>query len=455
MTQKAVLFIDIDDYKVPSYYYRTPHYLAAKEMGITFIIASPNKTNKKQLLENCDDFYPLNNVTEEEISNLIADLGKKYHIQGLFCYAGHASDVAEIGVVVSHVCQKLGLPYSPADAIKSCNNKFLMRTLLKNNNVRSVDFALCHDEKELLEKAQKIGYPLILKPPFGGRSCFIKKCQNADELLNHYRLFKGSHHSSHVMTTFYPSTHDATLDGKVVGKYIPEKTILLEGYIKGREGTIECVIHNGDIYPLIINEKLILTEKSNTILENLLICPTYSYSEQEVEEIKKYAVQCIKAIGIKNDIIHLEFRLTEDGPVIIEINPRVGGLYVDEAFKDIAGIDPYKLYLSMVTGENDTVSNQLKQAEENLKSISQYYSMMVIYPEKSGYFHGFKNKEFAQNHEAILKHAFYPSGNYVNADVEENYLFKCWAKVKNSQDASKIYQDLIENLSPTLTLEKS
>ncbi|MCZ7176428.1 ATP-grasp domain-containing protein, partial [Salmonella enterica] len=86
-------------------------------------------------------------------------------------------------------------------------------------------------------------------------------------------------------------------------------------------------------------------------------------------------------------VVHFEFRMTDAGPVVIEINPRVGGLYVNAAFRDLAGIDPYQLYLSLLLGEPG-VNAQLDAGARQVAQASQHYSMLAIYPEHSGHFKG-------------------------------------------------------------------
>lgn len=329
-----------------------------------------------------------------------------------------------------------------------------MRMKLRGAGIRSIEFALCHNVEQLINKANEIGYPLIFKPPYGAGSSYIKKCDSEEELVKHYYLFTNTYQNSN-MSTFYPVEHDIVLNGEIIEHYNPNATILLEQYITGSEGTVECVINNGEVYPLIINEKLVLTEKSGTILENLLICPAFSYTDEDKQQIKAYATNCLKALGLKNDIVHLEFRLTNEGPVIIEVNPRLGGLYVDAAFNDIAGVNPYSLYIDMLLGNIAHNHRMLNQAKVTVDNCSNYYSMMVIYPEYSGYFEGFNQLDYLDNQEYILKYDCYPSHNMVNAEVEENYLLKAWVKVADASEARVSYTSLLHNVTPMILRESS
>ena len=203
---------------------------------------------------------------------------------------------------------------------------------------------------------------------------------------------------------------------------------------------------------MLINEKLILTQKTGTILENLLICPAISFSPAEIKAIKQYAIDCISVLGLKNDIVHLEFKLSKDGPIIIEVNPRLGGLYVDAAFKAIANIDPYQLYLSMLLQEPQ-VDAVISNGIERVKNCNQYFSMMVIYPEVSGYFNGFDNLDYLESNKLFHEYDICQIGYYINADIEENFLLKCWASVVDKKHAYTLYNELLQKIVPITTTE--
>gem|GEM_PF-646077 len=452
MKKQAILFVDVDDRDLPSYSYRESHFVAAKRIGLSCLVATgKNRKNTERLFCDSDEVYVIDKISEDNLLVHINSIALQYDIKAIFCHAGHVSRDGKVIDVVANTCEKLGFPYSPAEALMACNNKFLMREKLKEHNIKSTRYVLCHDIKDALEQARNIGYPLIFKPPFGAGSAFVKKCHTKEELSNHYALFINNHDQS-SMADFYGSEHKIRIRGKPINHYIPGRTVLLEEYIEGIEGTVECVVHDGTVSPILINEKLILTQKSGTILENLLICPAVSFSSKEIQLIKQYAIDCIRALGLKNDIVHLEFRLDKNGPAIIEINPRLGGLYVDAAFKTIVGIDPYDLYLSMLL-RKPQIDTLVKNGIERAKNYNQHFAMMVIYPEKSGYFTGFNNLDYLENNILFSKYDTFPAGHHINAEVEENYLLKCWVRVVDKTHAYSIYDELLQKVSPIITTE--
>lgn len=445
MKQDAILFIDVDDSASIRYSYREPHFVAARTKGLVCLTAGlAGRKHLQRLQDDSDEVFLLDTLSEAAILDLVGELDGRYQIRAIFCQAGHPSAQGEVGCIVAQACRRLGLVHSDPLAIAACNNKFLMRRALKTHGVRSVPFALCNNEQQLREGAEHVGYPLIAKPPFGGASAFIKKCSDWTQLRSHYAHFLADHASA-AYADFYGCAHTLPEEGGQRREYLPGRSLLLEGFIPGIEGSVECVVAGEQVHALLINEKLMLTERSGTVLENLLISPPTSFTDVQCEQIRQYAVECLRAVGLTNAVVHFEFRMTDAGPVVIEINPRVGGLYVNAAFRDLAGIDPYDLYLSLLLGEPD-LNARLQGAAHEIAGASQHYSMLAIYPEHSGQFRGIEGMQFLDEHPAVLEYCQQEPGNCIDADIEEHYLLKCWAKVDDAAHAHAVHDAIRHNL---------
>ncbi|PHM66664.1 hypothetical protein Xsto_00993 [Xenorhabdus stockiae] len=450
MKPNAILFVDIDEADVTRYYYREPHFAEAKKMGISCLtVAHKGRQNTERLFADSDEVFFLASLSAESLQEFVISLQQTYNLCAILCYAGQASAYGQLGCIIAEICQKIGIPHTSSASIAACNNKFLMRQALQKHGIRSINYALCNSEEELYKQAEIIGYPVIAKPPFGAGSVFIKKCNNWSELQSHYQLFKIQYKSTASIQFLGMTETYFTADGISLLNQ-PGQSILLEEYIEGIEGTVECVMTQDETYPILINEKLILTEKNNTILENLLISPPVSFTETEQEQIRDYAIACIQAVGLNYSIAHLEFRMAADGPVVIEINPRLGGLFVSTAFRDVAGLNPYQLYLSILLHEKD-IDAQIKQGQQQAMTGKQHYSMLAIYPENSGYFHGVENMEYIKNNACVIECRTQPAGCYINAETEEHYLIRCWAKVDNAFHAYALHDEIIQHVKPIIT----
>ncbi|MFL1551955.1 ATP-grasp domain-containing protein [Pseudomonas sp. ArH3a] len=445
MKQDAILFIDVDDSVSVRYSYREPHFAVARAQGLVCLTAGvAGRHHLQRLRDDSDEVFLLESLTEQSILDLVGRLDGRYQIRAIFCHAGHPSAQGEVGCIVAHTCKRLGLVYSCPEAIAACNNKYLMRRMLKKQGLRSVPFALCNNEQELQAGADRVGYPLIAKPPFGGASAFITKCSNWAQLRSHYAHFL-SDHGAASYADFYGYAHSLPEADGQRREYIPGRSILLEGYIPGVEGSVECVVIGERVHALLINEKLLLTERSGTVLENLLISPPTSFTAQQCEQIREYAAACLRAVGLTNAVVHFEFRMTDAGPVVIEINPRVGGLYVNAALRDLAAINPHQLYMQLLLGEPG-LNAQLEAGAHKVANGDQHYAMLAVYPERSGYFKGIEGLQFLEHHASVLEYAQQDAGHYIDADIEEHYLLKCWAKVDDAADAHALHDAIRQNL---------
>ncbi|MGV3345871.1 acetyl-CoA carboxylase biotin carboxylase subunit family protein [Enterobacteriaceae bacterium LUAb1] len=446
---QAILFVDIDDSPIEHYSYREPHFIAARARGlICLTVALRTRNHIDRLHASSDQLFLLDTLTFDSLHKLISKtISLQYHLQAVFCHSGHASELGQMGCIVADLCHALGLQHASAPAIDACNNKFMMRQLLDKAGVRNIRYALCHSIDELAVKAQQTGFPLIAKPPFGALSAFIKKCHNLDELREHYHTFN-HHFNQSQAASFLGSTRVPDEEHNPVIN-IPGQTLLLEEYIEGTEGCIECILTQNGCYPLIISEKLLLTEKKNTVLENLLLSPPCTFSVQQQQEIRQYARDCLQATGLTHAFAHLEFRMTPQGPVIIEINPRLGGLYVNSAFRDMLALDPYQTYLSILLAD-PALDSQLEKSQQMLLENKTSYSMMAIYPEKNGIFKGLNNIDFVKENPSIIEYGVYPDNQYVNAEIEEHYLLKCWAKTENKQQAISLYNEITDQVLPVI-----
>ena len=447
--KKAIIFVDIDDDEIPRYTYKEPHFDAARKMGLLCITAAINgRAHKNRLYNNSDLVVWFDQLEVVSLLNLIHNLQSQYQICAIFSYTGQASIHGQAGCVIAKVCEQLDLRHPTIEAINFCNNKFMMREVLLSNNIKSIRYSICNDIDMLRNSSRLIGYPLIAKPPFGAGSAFIKKCENWEQLEQHYFDFMAQYQNT-VALNFYGNEHTfLSLKGEEYN-YIPGKSILLESYIDGIEASVECVITDNEIHTVMIHEKLILEEKSNTILENLLITPPVSFSNNQKEEIFKYTKTCLQAIGLKNAIVHFEFRMTNEGPIVIEINPRLGGLYVNSGFRDLAELDPYSTYLKVLQGD-EYIDLELKKSSQKAKIKKDNYSMMTFYPQKSGFLIDIEGLSCIETNPDVIDFARHPLNTYVDANLEEHYLFKCWLRVNGKEQAERSYKKYLSGFNPII-----
>ncbi|WP_319926710.1 hypothetical protein [Xenorhabdus littoralis] len=136
MKPNAILFVDIDDAKIPHYNYREAHFIAAKQMGMNCLtVALRGRQHTERLLADSDAVFYLESLTQEALQEFLITLQQEYILLAIFCHAGHASSNGQIGCIVAKVCQQLKLPHTSPTSITTCNNKFLMRKTLQKKRL--------------------------------------------------------------------------------------------------------------------------------------------------------------------------------------------------------------------------------------------------------------------------------------------------------------------------------
>jgi hypothetical protein len=101
--------------------------------------------------------------------------------------------------------------------------------------------------------------------------------------------------------------------------------ILVEGYIPGGEVAVEGLLRDGQLRILAIFDKPDPLE-GPYFEETIYVTPS-RLSDSQQREIKRCAVDAVRALGLSHGPIHAEFRVNEEGVWPLEVAPRpIGGL---------------------------------------------------------------------------------------------------------------------------------
>ncbi|MCC5468316.1 ATP-grasp domain-containing protein [Pelosinus baikalensis] len=194
-------------------------------------------------------------------------------------------------------------------------NKYISNIYLKKNNVPSskqllINYNLIDSiirDKYLmfqfLEKAeQEISFPLVLKPTQSRGSFGVSICNTQVELREAIEFTFGKKDS--------------------YGMAVNE--LIVEELLKGNEYVVDTVSINGKhcISGVYCYEKEVID--THPIYRSTTLVDCYS---EKTQKLKKYALQVLDALEFRNGAAHMELFLTELGPRLVEINPRVHGAY--------------------------------------------------------------------------------------------------------------------------------
>lgn len=291
---------------------------AAKLLGLHPITLSTDPAQYEYLAaEHCDAIR----VDTNDLKALIQEcfrLHSSYDVAGITGFTG----LDESGTLtISKLSQHFDLPGPNPEAIEQCSNKFRQRELLARADVPMPAYRLASNWAEVESAAAAIGLPVILKPTEGSGSSGVKLCRNADELAEHAALLLGAQ----------PSWQSPT-------KILVEEFACGPFYSADTMGNALVAIGASDF------------ESSPHFVPRESIFPA-PLTDAERERVANISLTCLRALGLGWGPANIEFRWTQRGPVVIEVNARLPGWTTPQLIQLASGVDLVSEHIKLVIGE--------------------------------------------------------------------------------------------------------
>jgi biotin carboxylase len=240
------------------------------------------------------------------------ELDKVEQVAGVLCW-----DEGRI-LATSYVAEALGLRNGDPAVVWRLRDKAQTRQALDVAGVaqpRSVKVATLEDA---LAAADRLGYPVILKPRGLGASLGVVRVDDPAD-----------------MAAKFPFTRDTKPPDPVV--YSSDEPMLVEQRVVGEEISVDSVVQDGRVTPLFVARKVVgyppyAEEVGHYVdaADPLLTDPALCAALQDTHS----------GLGFADGFTHTEYMLTESGPVLIEVNGRLGGDMIPYLGLLATGIDP-------------------------------------------------------------------------------------------------------------------
>ena len=210
----------------------------------------------------------------------------------------------------------LGLPANPPAAAARLRRKDLQRQALRDAGIACPSFAVVSDEPELRRAAADLEFPVVLKPAVGIGSLCVTWAEDHDQLVAAFRR----------------GVELYARDPRVAGELA---VFVVESALRGwnwhgddRMGTrvsVESLLVDGAVRHLAVTDKMPLVPPFREVGD---VMPS-GLPERRLGEIREMTTDVLRAIGATSGATHTELMLTASGPVVIEVNGRVGGGIVE------------------------------------------------------------------------------------------------------------------------------
>lgn len=304
MARRALILVEGDTTGTDLLYVQ-----AARRLGLHPITlsAKPSQYDYEAICVDTDDLDAL--IRE------CSHLGASYDIAGI------TSSLEDYYATIGKLCRHFNLPGPNPASIERCCDKPLQRKLLAEAGVPVPAFRVAANAKEVERAAAVVGFPVVLKPAVGAGSRGVRLCSNAEEVAEH--------------TTYL-------LGGKHIWRSPP--AILVEEFAQGCQYSIETM--GNEVIGIAAAD---FGSPPHFVLRQFTF--PVAFTDEEHSRIAGIALSCMRALGVGWGPMNIEFRWTKRGPVVIEVNPRLGAVPTPQLVQLACGVDLVTEHIKLVIGD--------------------------------------------------------------------------------------------------------
>jgi cysteine synthase A len=226
-------------------------------------------------------------------------------------------------LVVAALCASaLGLPHADVSGLVSARYKDLTRerTATTAGGLRA---QLLREDRLSTADLATLSYPLIIKPVDESSGVGVRLCENAGQARAAVDAFSG-----HLVNA---------------REYRPVRELLAEPYVDGDEYSCELYWEPLEGWHIAgITQKFVTAPPHFVEYGHLFPAALDPHVEQNV---RRRVLGWMEAIGLRAGAAHVELRVKDDLPYLIEVNPRLPGGHITQLVQWCSGIDLVGRYL--------------------------------------------------------------------------------------------------------------
>lgn len=266
-----------------------------------------------------------------KLIHLAEDINTIQKIDGVICVAENSMEPA------SAVAEHFGLPFPSRTAVTNSRNKEKTRHLLDLNGIRNARYSHITSLYELEQAAAIIGFPLVIKPGASRNSFGTAIVRSADQLMPAWNVIQEEVDAAPI---------------KMQEQY--RRGFIVEEYLQGKMVSVE-VLHDGNtatVFMISGRQRSI----SNELIEYRIDMPA-SITSQEWSACEDYTLSVVQALQLTHGIFHIELIITNSGPVLVEVNPRLMGSYMPYLYNNQSGNNVFSWLADIHSGKRVDLKN--------------------------------------------------------------------------------------------------
>ncbi|TSE05613.1 ATP-grasp domain-containing protein [Mesorhizobium intechi] len=227
----------------------------------------------------------------------------------------------------SSVAMEMGLPAANSEAIATCRNKWKQAAELQRQSITIPETRLATSVRDVENILAQATLPVVVKPVSGSGSSGVRLCESVTAAIEAFESARG-----------------ALIDQ--IG--LPSPDILVQQYVEGKEYSAEIIACDGTLHCLGILAKHKGPAPFFVEVGHDFPAPL---SEPSLKELASFAAGAVSALGLEFGPAHVEFVISESGPVIIEVNPRLAGGMIPVMLSHVLGTSTLDMVIRLYAGE--------------------------------------------------------------------------------------------------------
>ncbi len=262
---------------------------ALKEAGYETIMINCNPETVSTDYDTSDRLY-FEPLIAEDVIEIIRREQQNGYVLGVVVQFGGQTPLR-----LAKALSEAGIPIigTSPDSIDLAEDRERFQRLLFSLNLKQPANHICHSREQVIEQAEMIGYPIVIRPSYvlGGRAMAI--------------------------------IHDAESLRQYVGEIIAmfgEGPILIDSYLRDAiELDVDALCDGNKVYVAGIMEHI--EEAGIHSGDSACSLPPYSLATEIIDEIRTQTIALAKALKV-NGLMNVQFAVKDGEIYIIEVNPR-------------------------------------------------------------------------------------------------------------------------------------
>ena len=280
--------------------------------------------------------------------------------------------------VADHLADELGLQHNKRHLIKHRLNKHLMNEILEKNELGHARYIASETLEHLLHWYSKQPFDkVVIKPLESLGSEGVRICHNQEEISRCFHELNGREDQL----------------GHTINR------LLLQEYMEGIEYIVNTVSMNGRHIVSDVWRYNKLEMEGSIVYER---CEIVAPQSTEFSQLIDYTDEVLDCLGVMFGATHCEIMLTQQGPKLVELNPRICGAGISELAEKSTGKGQVPLLRQIIL--------QLAHQRELLEYQYQVQSHAAICPlisTQSGTLNDFHQVERVESLDSVIHISFH------------------------------------------------